>query len=355
MKTQTNTVCSSPGCTATGTLQCPTCKKEKLPPANFCSQECFKTNWKSHKKAHNKKIKCDATNNNQEEINDCERKLKPHEFRVDAQKFQDITNYSITRELEIANYIKERSDWFRSIHYIRSNEDTTKLIPKLKDMEDDFTWSTSFSPSLVAGVCKEGFLPMAIPVQRYFAVFTPKLHKMRCILDFQDLHVPRSIRKRAKKFELTVDKCFDFCIQQCCKQHGEGCWFYPALIKAYRKIFYKPDQFKGIKMHSFELWSNGTVVAGEIGYAVGGVYTSVSGFRTIDSSGTIQCCCVAKVLEAKGFDFWDLGMSMDYKDRLGARSVPRKEFLKRFLKSRDKKNCYLQWETPNNAREVLQL
>lgn len=44
--------CSSPGCTNQATLACPTCLKLGIPPSRFCSQECFKNNWNTHKQLH---------------------------------------------------------------------------------------------------------------------------------------------------------------------------------------------------------------------------------------------------------------------------------------------------------------
>mmetsp|Transcript_30642 Transcript_30642/g.73486 ORF Transcript_30642/g.73486 Transcript_30642/m.73486 type:complete len:84 (-) Transcript_30642:1458-1709(-) len=46
--------CSSPGCDKpiTSNLACPKCSQLGLPPAYFCSQDCFKTNWASHKQVH---------------------------------------------------------------------------------------------------------------------------------------------------------------------------------------------------------------------------------------------------------------------------------------------------------------
>lgn len=46
--------CSSPGCNnaITSNLACPTCAKLGLAPAYFCTQDCFKTNWATHKQVH---------------------------------------------------------------------------------------------------------------------------------------------------------------------------------------------------------------------------------------------------------------------------------------------------------------
>jgi hypothetical protein len=44
--------CWSAGCKNQATQQCPTCIQLKLPPSYFCSQECFKKNWSTHKLIH---------------------------------------------------------------------------------------------------------------------------------------------------------------------------------------------------------------------------------------------------------------------------------------------------------------
>lgn len=45
--------CDADGCSNSATtLNCPTCLKNQLPPTYFCSQECFKKSWPTHKKVH---------------------------------------------------------------------------------------------------------------------------------------------------------------------------------------------------------------------------------------------------------------------------------------------------------------
>jgi methionyl aminopeptidase len=45
-------VCETEGCSKDARLQCPTCIKLGIPGSYFCSQDCFKSSWDTHKKLH---------------------------------------------------------------------------------------------------------------------------------------------------------------------------------------------------------------------------------------------------------------------------------------------------------------
>jgi len=108
------------------------------------------------------------------------------------------------------------------------------------------------------------------------------------------------------------------------------------------------------KLHSIELYdgpvaSSGSessasasrsprLIAGEIGYSIGRVYTSLSGFYEVPGAGTVQLACLGKWLELKKYAFWSLGHCyspvMDYKRQLGHRVYPRANFLKKLRQHR---------------------
>ncbi|CAG8817129.1 15260_t:CDS:2, partial [Dentiscutata erythropus] len=45
-------LCRGQDCTNPSKLQCPTCLKLNIISSYFCSQECFKKNWSTHKLLH---------------------------------------------------------------------------------------------------------------------------------------------------------------------------------------------------------------------------------------------------------------------------------------------------------------
>ncbi|KAL0093023.1 MetAP 1 [Phycomyces blakesleeanus] len=57
-----NNACVSEGCGQPAKLQCPTCLKLKIEGSFFCSQECFKKNWATHKAVHKAKLESQPHN-----------------------------------------------------------------------------------------------------------------------------------------------------------------------------------------------------------------------------------------------------------------------------------------------------
>ncbi|CAE8624984.1 unnamed protein product, partial [Polarella glacialis] len=108
------------------------------------------------------------------------------------------------------------------------------------------------------------------------------------------------------------------------------------------------DASINFRLHTIELYDSSldsveaapSMVAGEIGYSVGRVYTSLSGFslRDADGVGWIQLACLGKWLEHHGYAFWSLGHcyspQMEYKRQLGHRIFTRAEFLERLKEQR---------------------
>jgi len=208
----------------------------------------------------------------------------------------------------------------------------------------DFCYTTVFHPRLMAQLMSEGFLPIASEGGAYY-VLLPKLHQQRCVIHLpNNLHISRSTRKKAKRFQFTVNQAFDDVVTGCRQQHGRQCWLYAPLVQAFRHIQQADDgleiailrpngQATGrkclVRLYSIEIWNNetNTLAGGELGYTVGSIYTSLTGFAAEDSAGSVQLAALGKLLCQQGFTVWDLGMEMEYKRNMGSELLSRDDFV----------------------------
>ncbi|KAE9030826.1 hypothetical protein PR003_g10024 [Phytophthora rubi] len=209
--------------------------------------------------------------------------------------------------------------------------------------QDDFYVSRHFDPLLLSHLMYEGFLPIASDFQDQ-CFLLPKLHRQRCVLlvnPTQPEHVPKAVRKRAKKYKLVLNRDFDGVVAGCHEKHGIP-WLYPPIVESFKTLFQAGDNgvelFPGRRVRFFtvEIYdvTTDSLVAGELGYTVGSVYTSLTGFSKASGAGTVQLHALSKLLYLAGFKMWDLGMSMDYKMGLGAKDLERDDFLEQLYKFR---------------------
>mmetsp|Transcript_78609 Transcript_78609/g.163383 ORF Transcript_78609/g.163383 Transcript_78609/m.163383 type:complete len:279 (+) Transcript_78609:177-1013(+) len=195
---------------------------------------------------------------------------------------------------------------------------------------------------LIALLIWHGFLPMG-----GMKMLLPKIHLQRCILAPQDIHIGKKIRKKAKGYHLTVDAAWDLVvnqIQQLTYSSEPGdCWLSDDMAYAYAAVAQVPPKWLrgGATFHSVELWhtESGELVAGEIGYTCGCIYSSATGFSNKDKysgCGTVQLAALGRWLLKLGFQIWDLGMDMDYKRDLGGNPVPRSDWIRILRSCRDR-------------------
>lgn len=219
-----------------------------------------------------------------------------------------------------------------------SNSIETFIPPYLRHLvhphQGDYCYTVHFHPNLIGQLMMEGFLPIACGD----TICLPKLHTQRCIIYplSSNLHVPKSTRKKARGFRLSLNQSFDRVVKECQRQHGAVCWLYPKLVRAFATLHRSGYDAQSsshnraipVRVHSVEVWDiEGTLVAGELGYSVGGIYTSLTGFTAQNSAGSVQLAALGRLLQRCGFVMWDLGMAMDYKSSLGCQDVPRIKFL----------------------------
>jgi Leu/Phe-tRNA-protein transferase len=221
------------------------------------------------------------------------------------------------------------------------------------DYREEFCLALDFDPEFIAALMKAGFLVMSAalaegPEEEARHILLPQLHLTRSALLFPDLHVKKSIRGALSRYELRVDgrpaeeltgmealfslpsspvSDFDLIMERCVAVHDDS-WLTVPLRRALRRIRERP--WLPARPLSFGVYRDGTLRAGEFGVLAGSVYTSYSGYYDEDNAGSVQMILTARLLEALGAPFWDLGMPLDYKTGLGARNVTTARFVELF-------------------------
>ncbi|MEW5772600.1 MAG: leucyl/phenylalanyl-tRNA--protein transferase [Thermodesulfobacteriota bacterium] len=149
----------------------------------------------------------------------------------------------------------------------------------------------------------------------------------RLVLFPDELHVPRSLQRVMKRgeFEFRTDTAFSQVIRACAKAprpQGPGTWLTPEMIRAYETLHRLGHA------HSVEAWKDGDLAGGLYGVALGRAFFGESMFHRAPNASKACLVTLVELLRAKGFTLLDCQQTTPHMQRLGAREMPRAEFLK---------------------------
>jgi len=217
--------------------------------------------------------------------------------------------------------------------YLAWFDDLKSVLSVFEARDTEFCFTRTFHPAVIDAVCYNGFFPMSVPMRDNVYAFAIKVSYIRCVMDPNQLHVSKSTKKRAQYYQITVDKDFDQVVALTVQIKGEN-WLCPRLSQSFKEMHQKKELYK-TKLHSIEVWEGDKLVAGELGYVVGSIYTSLTGFYVDKGCGSVQLCATGKLLHQLGFTHWDFEMSHKYKLDLGAKEYQRREWVPIQAKHRD--------------------
>lgn len=149
----------------------------------------------------------------------------------------------------------------------------------------------------------------------------------RAVLDFSELHVPRTLRKEKQKTEFTfsIDGDFAQVIENCAKvkRAGEnGTWITKDFIRAYKKFHEDGDA------HSVEVWNrSGALIGGLYGVDANGVFCGESMFHTESNASKLALLFLIEHLESRGATWLDTQVITPHFEVLGAKEISCAQFL----------------------------
>lgn len=205
----------------------------------------------------------------------------------------------------------------------------------------DFYVSWCFKTDFFVNLIVRGF----IPVTARYDILVPQFHRNFAVM--HELKIPKKLRhqkltrmyrEEPLEFRLNTNICG---VLEGIRTHHKNCWLEPAYINMVLDLYKHSRQSMygtPVNMISVELYKDGTLIAGEIGYQVGLAYCSLSGFclrgpGVLQRAGKIQLTLLAKILEIHGIISWSLGCppseasEMKYKADLGCQEMSRLEYV----------------------------
>lgn len=147
----------------------------------------------------------------------------------------------------------------------------------------------------------------------------------RAVIFPGELHIARRLRRflRRAGFEASFDGAFGEVLTGCARLDDPrtGTWITPDMMAAYHRLHVLGHA------HSVEIWSGESLVGGLYGVAVGGAFFAESMFSRVPNASKAAMCHLAARLRDAGFEVIDCQLPSRHLATMGAREIPRAEFL----------------------------
>ena len=149
----------------------------------------------------------------------------------------------------------------------------------------------------------------------------------RMVLNTNEIKISRSLAKilRRDDYEVSFDTAFEQVMRACSapRRNQPGTWIVDEMISAYIGLH------RTGYAHSVEVRINGQLAGGLYGLAIGRMFYGESMFSTISNASKIALAYLCRQLERWGFKLIDCQMNTAHLTSMGAREIPRSEFITR--------------------------
>ena len=150
----------------------------------------------------------------------------------------------------------------------------------------------------------------------------------RFVLELNEFKPSRSLRRTLRRniFQVTFDRYFEEVITACSavpREGQSGTWITTEMRDAYINLH-------GLGYaHSVEAWQANKLVGGLYGVSLGKAFFGESMFHYKTDASKVALAVLVEKLKNWGFHFIDSQMATDHMQRLGAKEMSRRIFLKK--------------------------
>lgn len=173
----------------------------------------------------------------------------------------------------------------------------------------------------------------------------------RTILDFQDFKISKSLNKKIKnhKYKIYFDSDFEQVILECAKSRNKindiednSTWINPQMITSYNKLF-KLGIAHCVTVYSVTN-NTQTLAGGLYGLAIGRNFFGESMFHTQSDGSKIAVYYLIEHLKKLGFNWLDCQVWSEHLSSLGAKTIPKSDFLKLLATNNQFANSLTHWD-----------
>jgi leucyl/phenylalanyl-tRNA--protein transferase len=196
----------------------------------------------------------------------------------------------------------------------------------------------NLSPARILAAYRRGIFPWFSPGEPILW-WSPD---PRMVLIPRELKISRSLAKTLKNadYEVRLDTAFERVIAACAatpRDGQSGTWITPRMQAAYARLHALGHA------HSVETWRDGRLIGGLYGMAIGRAFYGESMFTHAADASKIALAHLCAFLDRQGFGIIDCQMETAHLASLGARPIPRDEFLARLAPLVDSEAASGRW------------
>ena len=147
----------------------------------------------------------------------------------------------------------------------------------------------------------------------------------RCVLEPEQVRISRSLARTLKRntFKVSFNQAFADVVRGCSAPRGDdsGSWITTAMAAAYLKLHHLGHAL------SCECWHEGELAGGLYGVVIGKVFFGESMFSRKPDASKVALVRLAQLLRQRHFRLIDCQIHSPHLERLGAKSMPRDDFV----------------------------
>lgn len=186
-------------------------------------------------------------------------------------------------------------------------------------------------PDILLEAYGAGLFPMADPATGSISWYSPD---PRAILELADLKISRSLARVLKqgRYSVTVDAAFERVMRSC--QRPET-WISETIVQSYLRLHERTVA------HSVECWAGDRLAGGLYGVCVGAAFFGESMFSVLTDASKVALVHLVRRLTERGYELLDVQFQTPHLESLGAREIPRSQYLARLASALEKTRSFV--------------